>query len=381
MSRPAPATPDTLSSSDGEPQTLADVLLALEQGDFQRRWEVARHLPQYGQAAIAALMQWLQDPDEDWELRWLAARTLGDFDAPQVIPALLQVIQQNPEPDLLAAAAEALGNLGTAGITALGHCLQQPQQRSQAVQVLARMGHSATIAPLLTVVQDEDSQNRATAIAALGQFRDDRLPPIWLVALGDPAPAVRRAAVTSLGRWPDCLPPADLCQWLYPRLWDDALGVQQAAASALGRLGSAGAIAHLAAVLQRPDSPEPLQLTVVAVLGWQPSEAVLTILRTAWPTASPAVQLEMITTLGAMAPGPWQHPSQVLLQDWLRSVLSDATATAQKQAISLALGHLQADAARPLLTRLTTDPNPQVRLHGEAALRLLALEPEDFSND
>jgi HEAT repeat protein len=368
MAEVSPALPQTPLES-----AVAELLLDLVQGDFRQRWEVARQLPQYGEAAIAALVTLLQDEDLDWELRWFGARILGDFQAPEVIPTLMQLLDQTPESDVLGAVAAALGNFGAAGVAALTHCLERPEQRSQAVQVLAQMGHPATLEPLLTVVDDGDAGIRGMAITALAQFRDDRLLSLLLAALQDDAPTVRQEAVTSLGRYPD-IPRSTLVRAIAPRLQDPVLAVSQAAAITLGRLGTAAAISHLAQTLRTTRTPEPLKITAVQALGWVETETAFNALVAAWGAVGTAVQLQMITILGGLVPPSLRQQSQEVLQIWLKELLELPAATAQKQAIALALGHLQAQSARPLLAQLTADANEQVRLHGEAALRLLAGE-------
>ena len=393
-SRPMPDMP-TAEVSPPRPQpplesALAELLLDLVQGDFRRRWEVARQLPQYGEAAIAALVTLLQDEDLDWELRWFGARILGDFQAPQVIPTLMHLLDQTPEPDVLAAVAAALGNFGEAGVAALTRCLERPEQRSQAVQVLAQVGHPATLEPLLAVVDDGDAGIRGMAITALAQFRDDRLLPVLLSALEDDDATVRQEAVASLGRHPG-IPQSTLVRAIAPRLQDPVLSVSQAAAIALGRLGTAaamvvgvaapteldrpqGAIVHLATTLRAAHTPEPLKITAVQALGWIETEPAFRALVAAWGAGGTRVQLQIITILGGLTPPSLRQRSQGILQTWLKELLELPAAAEQKQAIALALGHLQAQSARPLLAQLAADPNEQVRLHGEAALRLLAGE-------
>jgi HEAT repeat protein len=333
----------------------------------------------------------LQDETADWELRWFCARMLGSFDPHRVIPGLMTVLHQGAEGsgakgpgaegpgaegdangELLAAVAETLGQLGPPGIAALTPCLQHPQQRPLAVRVLAQMGHPLTITPLLGVVQDPLASIRATALAALGQFRqDDRIPPVLLAALTDPDAVVRQGAIAALGRRADLLPHVDVVGALAPCLWDVNAAVTQAAAIALGRLGSEAAIAPLADVLQTAAVPDALKMTVVRCLGWLGSTAALNALATVWHRVSVAVQLELVQALGQMGDPTLRPTVHSLLQTWLAQLLPQPGAGAQKQAIALVLGRAQVSAARPLLAALLTSPDAAVRLHGEAALRWL----------
>ena len=49
-------------------------LEALQQCDFQQRWEIAKLFPQIGQSAIAPLIALLESEEQDGEMRWFLAR-------------------------------------------------------------------------------------------------------------------------------------------------------------------------------------------------------------------------------------------------------------------------------------------------------------------
>ncbi len=91
-------------------QAVSLAIQALEWGDFQDRWEIAKVLPNLGNGAIAPLIAVLEDEDADTEPRWFAARILGKFDRPEVIQALVQLVKNSDE-ELSQIAAETLGNL------------------------------------------------------------------------------------------------------------------------------------------------------------------------------------------------------------------------------------------------------------------------------
>ncbi len=346
-------------------------------------------MSQLGEVALPSLLERLQDDTSDWELQWFVAQILGQISGPGVVQGLLEVLLHSHEPELTAAAAAALGNCGAAGVAALepllamaplGRSRTIADQRSLAVQILARMGHPATVEPLLWVAQDPDAEVRTMVIEALAQFRDERILPVLLAALGDRVDSVRREAVTALGLRTDLLGQVDLVAHVQPALWDRALSVRQAAVVALGRFGTETAMAPLgqsliietlARALSSPQTPEPLQISIVRSLGWLTSESALTALTAAWEKVASPVQLEIISALGHLGDGPLGQQTQTVLQTWLTALIDQPTAAAQKQAIALALGRLQAQSAIPLLQTLLADPQEAVQIHSAAALRML----------
>ncbi len=92
---------------------ISMALAVLEVGDFQDRWDVAKIFPLLGDAAIAPLIDLLQDDDADLETRWFAARILGSFNSSAAIQPLIEILHQSKDDDLNAIAAEALTHLGT----------------------------------------------------------------------------------------------------------------------------------------------------------------------------------------------------------------------------------------------------------------------------
>ncbi len=68
-------------------------LSILEMGDFQQRWEITKVLTDLGNIAIPALIDILKDEDAEEELRWYAARILGEFRHPDVIAPLVELLE------------------------------------------------------------------------------------------------------------------------------------------------------------------------------------------------------------------------------------------------------------------------------------------------
>jgi HEAT repeat protein len=280
-----PVKRNIAGASGGKQQVDPDIDLVLtlaleilQTGDFHQRWEVAKVFPRLGSCAIAPLVDILADEaEEDRELRWFAARILGDFHAPEAITALVDVLKTNHREDLTAMAAAALASLGASSknatafrlaIDALTDMLERDETRSLAVKALSHIRHSETITPLLSVIRDKEVAVRTTAIEALASFHDDRIPPVLLDALKDTAAPVRREATIGLGFRAQLQEELELVAQLTKQLWDLNLEVCHAAAIALGRMGTDAAADALFAVLQKGNAPIALQVQIVRSLSW-----------------------------------------------------------------------------------------------------------------
>ncbi|NJN21989.1 MAG: HEAT repeat domain-containing protein [Leptolyngbya sp. RL_3_1] len=354
---------------------LKQVLADLVGGDFQQRWEAVKQLPAFGADAIAPLLALLVEAEdaEDEALQWFVIRSLGNYSHPKVMAVLVDVLSTAADPDLQDAAVTALAQLGEAGIEAILPLLQSPERKGKAVQILTCLQTARVVGPLLSVVKDDDPTVRAAAIAALGAFRDPEITPALLAALSDPVVAVRREAVVALGRDRDRQGAENWVDRLGQCLWDPDAGVGQAAATALGRLRLPSAIPHLAPVLRSPQSPEPLKRCVIRSLGWIGQSTALTVLISTWDDGSEAMRLAIVEALGRCSQPPLQGRAQQQLRHWLTSVLPEANAKTLKQALALALGQGHDYGSVDLLQRLMVDADPQVQVHGAAALRLLGI--------
>ena len=355
--------------------TVNLAIQALEWGDFQDRWEIAKVFPNLGNCAIAPLIAVLEDEDADTEPRWFAARILGKFDRPEVIQALVTLVKNSDE-ELSQIAAETLGNFGTTAIESLANLLLQEESRQFATAALAQIRRTEIIAPLLTVVGDSKVGVRVAAIEALSSFHDSRIPPVLVAALKDPATAVRKEAVRALGVRAYLDAELDLVNLLKPLLSDIRLEVCQSAAIALGRLKTDAAAAALFELLLHPATPVELQIETVRALSWSETATALeylqqTLIAEIHNTNSLVCQ-EIVTVLGRVEKPELKALAAEILSDLLASNHPAVEFTGIKQSLALGLGKLGDMRALDALISMLGDADNSVRLHCTAALKQLS---------
>lgn len=350
-------------------------LSILEIGDFQQRWEITKVLTHLGNIAIPPLIDILENEDADEELRWYAARTLGEFQHPEAIAPLIELLKTDEDEELKAIAARALGQMGTVAIAALSELLLDEDTRLLAVRSLCCIRQPETVTPLLSVIQDPQAAIRAAAIEALSSFHDKRVPPVLLNALDDVAATVRRAAVLGLGFRPDLRQGLDLVTRLQPKLYDFNLEVCCAAVVSLSRMGGDDAAKYLFDLLISPQTLIKLQLETIRALSWVETPSSLEYLQTVFnQITSETLWQEIVTVLGRVQKPQLTTPAAEILLQILRSQHPVTEIANVKSAIALSLGQLgKIQAIEPLIS-LLADSNASVRLHAIAALKNLDRE-------
>ncbi|ALF52594.1 PBS lyase [Nostoc piscinale CENA21] len=349
---------------------LKFALPVLEMGDFQQRWEITKVLLRLGNVAIPPLMEILEDEEAEEELRWYAARTLGEFQHPDAIAPLVELLKTSDDEELKAIAATALGQMGSLAISELSELLKQDDTRLLAVRSLAYIRTPETITPLLTVVQDTEVAVRATALEALSSFHDERVPPVLIKALDDVVATIRRIAVLGLSFRPDLNGELDLVTKLQPRLYDFNIDVCSATVVALSRLGGDETTQHLFSVLMSPHTPTTLQLEIIRALVWVGRLSGLEYLQQALnQSKSEILCQEIVTVLGRVEKPELTLKATEILLELLNSHHPAKEIAYIKSAIALSLGQLGNQQAIPSLTTLIKDSNEQVKLHAIAALK------------
>ncbi|MEG3908433.1 HEAT repeat domain-containing protein [Microcoleus sp. w2-18bC1] len=355
-------------------QAVSLAIEALEWGDFQDRWEIAKVLPNLGNGAIAPLIAVLEDEDADTEPRWFAARILGKFDRPEVIQALVELVKNSDE-ELSQIAAQTLGNFGPTAIESLATLLLQEDSRQFATAALAQIRRTETIPPLLSVVADSQVAVRAHAIAALSSFHDSRIPPILVAALKDPATAVRKEAVRALGVRAYLDAELDLVNLLKPLLSDIRLEVCQQAAIAIGRVKTDAAAAALFELLRSPTTPIELQIETVRALSWMETATALAYLHQTlmeqFTNINSTVYQEIVTVLGRVEKPELKAAAAEILIDLLKTNHPAVQEAVSKKSLALGLGKLGDMRGLDALISMLGDTESSVRLHCMAALKQL----------
>ena len=364
-----------LEDDDELKQLLELSIEAFVLGDFHERWDIAKVFPRLGQNAIAPLIKILEDEDSDEELRWYAARILGEFNHPSVLTALVELLKTGETEELRAMATAALGSIGSPAVASLTELLGQENTRLLAVRSLSHIRRSETIAPLLSVVQDAQIDIRVAAIEALSSFHDPRIPPVLLSALDDIAAPVRREAVIGLSFRADLQEELDLVNRLSPRLYDFNLEVCCSAAIALSRLGT-DAAAPLFQVLMSPHTPTKLQIEIIRCLSWLETLTGLECLHSCLKNLHSSVTVcqEIVTVLGRVEQSSLRGSASKILIEMLQSAHPATEHSSVKQAIAFSLSQLGDVGAIAPLIQLLADGDPRVRLHIITALKQLDAE-------
>jgi HEAT repeat protein len=366
---------------NNQAKLLQLAISVVEMGDFRQRWEVTKILTALGEMAILPLSNILSDSEADAELRWYAARILGEFPHPDAVQPLIEILHGDESEELQSIAVTALAQMGKIAVAAISELLAETDTRLLAVRSLSQIRSPATITPLLSVVNDQQPEIRATAIEALSSFHDERIPPVLIAALNDTSAQVRRFAVLGLGFRPDLQTELDLANQLQPRLYDMNLEVCRGAIVALSRLGGDDAAKYLFELLILPHTPVTLQLEIIRALSWIETQPSLRYLQQALSYLdSPTTWQEIITVLGRVK----QPQLTALATEILLAMLPDSgTETVSENsritshgrcAIALSLGQLGQQQAIAPLTSLSTDTDDRVRLHAIAALKHLVNE-------
>ena len=179
---------------------------------------------------------------KDWEVRWDAARALGEIKDPRAVEPLSAALKDERF-SVRQAAAEALGKIGNARaveplIAALGD--ERSDMRQAAAKALGAIGDARAMEPLIAALKDKDSAVRKAAAEALDHLG-------WKPAQDESAGWYWMAKHD----WDKCVALGALAvEPLIAALKDENSDVRQAAAKALGKIGDPRAVEPLIDALQ-----------------------------------------------------------------------------------------------------------------------------------
>lgn len=265
---------ERLALSDDD-NAVGPLVFALQDRDSTVRTAAAKALMRFhDRRAVEPLVAMLRDNSP--VARAAAADTLGQLGDPVAVNHMVGFLR-DPDPVVRTIAARSLERLGW-----------KPGTDSQRVLQILAMGNlhqlvalgPEGVTPLLDLVRSGPPNKQFSAVKALGEIHDPRVPQAMIDALRKPSPAVRIAALGVLERLADPAAYPEIEKLLHdtnpglrgaaveaaircggPRavpallkcLKDPSWEVRQATANALGRLGERSAVDGLCELINDPD--------------------------------------------------------------------------------------------------------------------------------
>ena len=218
---------------------------------------------------VRALIRALGDSVDAVRMSAGVALTTEGVRAEGAVPALHDALHDTAHAVVRWQAAMILGRLasstGQASVPVLIEALSdaEPQVRAAAAQALGEIGHvSAPALPhLFLLVKDPDADVRVKAVEALPKISNDTATAHPLIlALSDSAPEVRRAAASALGTL--LTPTSRTVAALAQALRDSTPTVRAAAALSLAQIGPPARASRTALLAARRDSSATVRRVV-----------------------------------------------------------------------------------------------------------------------
>ncbi len=215
--------------------------------------------------------------DSDPRVRLSAVRTLQEYEKPDLLPVIREMLEGDADAEVRAACAIALSpfiylgeieELPTATLRQVEDCLLRVVNGSDAPLVRRRaleaLGFSsrAELPPLIeTAYNSGDIDWLMTALFAMGRSANKRWDPQVLAMLGHIRPAIRAEAASAAGELeiPDAVP------YLLDLLDDDDQDVRMAAIWSLSQIGGEGVRGALEDMLAATDIDEEADLLDAAL--------------------------------------------------------------------------------------------------------------------
>jgi len=183
--------------------------------------------------------------DEDWAVREDAARLLGQLKDPRAVAPLVSLLRDQDR-SVREGAVEALRAIGGAAVDALGACLTENDLAVQeaASAILATIADERVLTPLLLALRSSDWIVRMHAAQALGRVKSADTVEALIPLLQDKVKAVREETATTLATIGDAAIPC-----LVHALKHDDWLVRLHAVESLGKARSPLAVEPLLSVL------------------------------------------------------------------------------------------------------------------------------------
>jgi HEAT repeat protein len=353
--------------------TLDSALVALRNGDFQARWDIAKEIPPFGARAVPPLVALLDNAEADEELTWFIVKILGTFHHPDAVLALVERLDPSQPEDLSAIAAQMLAEMGTEVLDSIAPLLKDPVRQPLAIRAIAQIEHPKAVPLLLeSWSQVPPPAVRVLVLEALDKFQDPAILPVFLQGLQDESPGVRKAAIAGLTSRRDSFPKDDWVGQIIPCLADQVLEVADQAARALGRFATEAAAIALVEKCCALGTPPTLQQTLIQALGWIGSSCALEGLMQLWQTLSQSavppepLLKEVLVSLSRATVDRSAAAQKIVLL--LRSPILQASIPLKSTA-AFCLGRLADEDTLDELIELLAEPDYALQLHAIAALK------------
>lgn len=197
--------PDSTQSANNDPEQIKALLQAEDFGDRIKAVNLLRNIDP---ALAFQLITPLTD-DPNTRVRYAAVSqisTLGEQDKSTAYTVLTSSLG-DPEPDVQAAAADALGALKlTDAVDDLKELYETTSEwlvQMSVVACLGEMGDSRAFGLLESALKQDNSLVSVSAIGALGELKDERAIPLLLPYASNSDWQVRHRIAQALGNFPD----------------------------------------------------------------------------------------------------------------------------------------------------------------------------------
>lgn len=283
-------------------RALPDLITALTYDDPQTAKAVQEALVAIGQPAVSPLVKALGD--FNFLVRQRAATTLGVMreNSSRVVMALTTLLNDRSY-EVQSAAEFALKQAGEPGVIAVSAAMRREQgtNRKIYVDLLPKLGPSATPALLGVLLKDENAYLRASAAAGLASIRPvaKETVPALARSLTDLQEVVRAQAADSLGELKEESRAAMGLLTVLASTDSDPL-VRQKASQALVAIGPADAAAlpGLIAAFRHEQTDVKTSALRQVIHSSVPYADIQGITQTAFQDGNPNIRLALIEALG-----------------------------------------------------------------------------------
>jgi HEAT repeat protein len=336
--------------------------------------------------------------DKETEIRSAAARALGHLQDKRVVEPLVKMLR-DPVPLARATAAEALGQLREpSAIGWLVSLLRDPDVtvRLRAARSLERLGwHPATedertwymvatgnlnrvaelgadgVQPLVELMRNGPPEKQVSAVKALGQIADPRIPGLMREALRSGNVMVRLAALEKLEQLAD----PDSYEAVERLLHDQGSNIRAAAATAAVSCGGSRAVPKLVVMLK--DASWEVRHEVVKALGSIGDATAIDGLAKALSDRDHDVRESAATALGRIGDAQAIRPLVLALMD-----VESFVRTAANNSLNEIQKHWERTAeARSMLPQIRAALKHREYWISHSAAKLLELIPDTGEAD